>query len=183
MLGEPGRVRRSPSTVLGATADRFESYLQEGNGLLLINEVGFQRASSPTTRQAWFRTGYLRNSTLYTNKATGKPESGNYCAYALVDLQLRTPNSAQPSQGLCLGGSVMTVPSTFNAYDRYYELRVYQRAPFASRPTDVLTFIASHRGHSRHVTEPLAAQGKTYSTSSQSLAGTYTLHLCRAATT
>jgi hypothetical protein len=98
---------------------------------LLINEVGFQRASSATTRQAWFRTGYMRNSTLYTNKGTGQQESGNYCAYALVDYQLRAPNPGRPSQGLYLGGSAMTVPSKFNAYDRYYEIRVYQRAPSA----------------------------------------------------
>ena len=47
----------------------------------------------------------------------------------------------------------MTVPSKFNAYDRYYEVRVYQRGPLASRPTDVLTFIASYRGHSQYVTD------------------------------
>lgn len=167
-----------------STIDRNPSgleFLQEGNGLLLINEVGFQRPSSADTRQAWFRTGYLRNSTLYTNKATGQPESGNYCAYALLDLQVRAPDRARPSQGVYLGGSAMLVPSKFNAYDRYYEVRVYQRAPFASRPTDVLTFIASYRRHSRYVTEPLAAQGKTYWSSSQSLTGTYTLHMARGA--
>ena len=165
-----------------ATLDRNPSgleFLQDGNGLLLINEVGFQRASSASTRQAWFRTGYMRNSTLYTNKRTGEQESGNYCAYALIDLQVRAPNSARPSQGLYVGGSAMTVPSKFNTYDRYYEFRVYQRAPFAARPTDVLTFIASHRGHSSYVTDTLAAQGKTYWENSKSLTGTYTLHLSR----
>ena len=59
-------------------------------------------------------------------------------------------------------------------------LREYgSRAPFASRPTDVLTFVASHRGHSRFVTDPLAAQGKTHWRDSKSLTGTYTLHLSR----
>jgi porin len=167
-----------------STIDRNPSgleFLQKGNGLLLLNEVGFQRASGAGTRQAWFRTGYMRNSTLYTNKATGEQESGNYCAYALLDLQLRAPNPARPSQGLYVGGSAMAVPSKFNAYDRYYEVRVYQRAPFAARPTDVLTFIASYRGHSRYVTDLLAAQGKTYWSGSQSLTGTYTLHMTRGA--
>lgn len=165
-----------------STIDRNPSgleFLQDGNGLLLINEVGYQRASTATTKQAWFRTGYLRNSTRYTNKATGQQESGNYCAYALLDVQVRAPNRAQPSQGLYLGGSAMTVPSKFNAYDRYYEVRAYQRAPLASRPTDVLTFIASYRGHSHVVTDALAAQGKTYWTNSKSVTGTYTLHLSR----
>lgn len=152
-------------------------FLQDGNGLVLINEVGFQRASSASAKQAWFRTGYVGNSTLYTNKETGAKESGNYCAYALIDLQLTSPNPKRPAQGLYMGGSAMTVPSTLNTYDRYYEFRVYERAPFASRPTDVLTFIASHRGHSRFVTDALAAQGKSYWTSSKSLTATYTLHL------
>ena len=87
-----------------STIDRNPSgleFLQEGNGLLLINEVGFQRPSSAGTRQAWFRADYLWNSTLYTNKGTGEQESGNYCAYALIDLQLRAPEPARPSQGLC----------------------------------------------------------------------------------
>jgi porin len=165
-----------------STIDRNPSgleFLQEGNGLLLINEVGYQRASTRTTRQAWFRTGYLRNSTLYTNKRTGEQEGGNYCAYALIDWQVRAPDPGAPSKGLYVGGSAMTVPSKFNAYDRYYEFRVYQRAPFAARPTDVLTFIASHRGHSAYVTEPLAAQGTSYWANSRSLTGTYTLHLSR----
>ena len=63
--------------------------------------------------------------------------------------------------------------------NRYYEVRVYQRAPFAARPTDVLTFIASHRGHSPYVTDALAAQGKTSWENSRSITGTYTLHLSR----
>ena len=165
-----------------STIDRNPSgleFLQDGNGLLLINEVGYQRASTAATRQAWFRTGYLRNSTRYTNKRTGEQESGNYCAYALLDWQLRAPDPGAPSKGLYVGGSAMTVPSKFNAYDRYYEFRIYQRAPFAARPTDVLTFIASHRGHSSYVTDPLAAQGKSYWPNSRSLTGTYTLHLSR----
>lgn len=165
-----------------STVDRNPTglaFLRDGNGLLLINEVGFQRASTATTRQAWFRAGYLNNRTLYTNKATGALESGNYCAYALIDLQVTAPNRTHPAEGLYLGASVMTVPSTFNSYDRSYEVRAYQRAPFASRPTDVLTFIASYRGHSRFVTDALAAQGKTYWPNSKSVTGTYTLHLSR----
>jgi porin len=86
-----------------STIDRNPSgleFLQEGNDLLLINEVGFQRPSSAGTRQAWFRAGYLRDGTLCTNKATGAQESGNGCAYALLDLQLRAPDSTRPSQEL-----------------------------------------------------------------------------------
>jgi porin len=150
-----------------------------GNGLLLINEVGYQRPSTGAARQAWFRAGYMRNSTRYANKETGPQESGNYCAYVLADYQLRMPDPTSPARGLFLGGTAMTAPSRFNAYDRYYEARLYQRGTFASRPTDVLSFIASYRGHSHFFTDSLVAQGKSVWRSSPSFTGTYTVHASR----
>ena len=154
-------------------------FIPEGDGLLLINEVGYQRAASPTAHQAWLRAGYLHNNTLYTNKITGRTESGNYCAYVLADSQLRRSGSQDPGRGLYVGGTVMTAPAQFNAYDRYYEARLYQRAPFESRPDDLLSFVAAYRGHSKYVTSTLAAQGKTVWESSPSLAGSYSFHVSR----
>jgi porin len=151
----------------------------DGNGLLLIGEVGYQRPSSAGAPQAWLRAGYMRNSTPYANRLTGRPESGNYCAYVLMDYQLRMPAPATPGRGLYLGGTAMTVPSEFNAYDRYYEARVYQRGTFPSRSSDVLALVASHRGHSQYFTDGQLAQGRTVWTSSSSLTGTYTLHVAR----
>jgi hypothetical protein len=69
----------------------------------------------------------MRNSTRYTNKSTGHAEPGNYCAYVLLDYQLRMPDRRTPARGLFVGGTAMTVPSEFNPYDRYYEARLYQR--------------------------------------------------------
>ena len=73
----------------------------------------------------------------------------------------------------------MTAPSKFNAYDRYYEARLYQKAPFRSRPDDVLSFVAAYRGHSKYVTSSLVAQGKTVWHSSPSLTGSYSFHVSR----
>jgi porin len=165
-----------------STVDRNPSgfrFLPDGNGLLLVGEVGYQRASSAAARQAWLRAGYMRNSTLYTNRLTGQQESGNYCAYLLVDYQLQMPEAARPGRGLYVGGTAMTVPSEFNAYDRYYEARAYQRGTLASRPDDVVALVASYRGHSNVFTERLLAEGKTISSSSTSLTGTYSAHLAR----
>lgn len=165
-----------------STVDRNPTglkFLVDGNGVLLINEAGYQRASSATTRQTWLRAGYMRNTTRYTHKTSGELASGNYCAYILLDYQLRMPNPAAPAQGLYLGGTAMTVPQAFNPYVRYYEARLYQRGTFASRPIDVLTFIASFRGHSQAFTDSLAAQGKTVWRDSHSLTGTYTVHVGR----
>ncbi len=154
-------------------------FIPKGDGLLLINEVGYQRASSPSARQTWFRAGYLHNSTLYPNKVTGRRESGNYCAYALMDYQLHRSEPQNPGHGLYVGGTAMVAPAKFNAYDRYYEARLYQKAPFRSRPDDVLSFVAAYRGHSKYVTSSLAAQGKTVWNCSPSLTGSYSMHVSR----
>jgi porin len=165
-----------------STVDRNPTgfrFRPDGNGLLLIGEVGYHRPSSAGAPQAWLRAGYMRNSTLYTNRLTEQQESGNNCAYVLMDYQIRRPDPADPGRGLYLGGTAMTVPSEFNAYDRYYEARVYQRGTFASRPTDVFALVASYRGHSRYFTDGLLAQGKSVWRSSSSLTGTYTIHAWR----
>lgn len=167
-------------TIARGTVDRNPTgfrFLVDGNGVLLINEGGYQRPSSATAPLAWFRAGYMRNSTRYLNRDTGVRESGNDCAYVLMDYQLRMPDRSMPSRGLFLGGTAMTVPSVFNPYDRYYEARVYQRGTFSSRPTDVLSTIAGYRNHSRFFTNPLAAQGKTVWRNSPSFTGPYTLHV------
>ena len=165
----------APATVArNRTGFRF---IPKGDKLLLIEEVGYQRASSPDAHEAWFRAGYMRNSTLYTNEITGQKQPGNYCAFALMDYQLRSPDPEHPEHGLYVGGSAMTVPATLNAYARYYEARLYQKAPFRSRPCDVLSFVISHTGYSKFAADHLIAEGKTVWRSSTSLTGSYFLRV------
>ena len=176
-------VQRSLDAAGGqSTVDRNPTgflFRPDGNGLLLINEIGYQRPSTPTTPHVWLRAGFMRNSTRFAYRASGERESGNACAYALVDYQLRMPEPATPARGLFLGGTAMTVPSEFNPYDRYYEVRLYRRGTFASRPTDILSLIASYRNHSPYFTDALVAQGKSVWRNSPSFTGTYTLHASR----
>lgn len=154
-------------------------FIPKGDRLLLINEVGYRRASSPTALQAWFRAGYLYNETLYANKATGQMESGNYCAYVLMDHQISRPNPRKPGHGIYLGGTAMTAPAKFNSYDRYYEIRAYKKAPFESRPDDVVSFVATYTGFCPYVTTSLTAQRETFWRNSHSLTGSYTTHVSR----
>jgi porin len=176
-------VQRSLDAAGGlATQARNQSgfrFMPKGDKLLLINEGGYQRASSATAHQVWFRAGYMHNSTEYTNKITGKKESGNYATYALLDYQLRSPDTQSPGHGLFIGGSFMTAPARFNSYVRYYEARVYQKAPLQSRPDDVASVVASYRDHSKYVTDKLVAQGKTVWENSPSITGSYSLHVTR----
>jgi porin len=99
-------------------------FIPHGDKLVLINEGGYLRAPGADAHEAWFRAGYIYNTTLYRNEATGQSESGNYCAYALMDYQLLQSSREHPNQGLYLGGSFMTVPETMNSYARYYEARL-----------------------------------------------------------
>jgi hypothetical protein len=94
-----------------STVDRNPSgfrFLVDGNGLLVVGEAGYQRPASALAPQAWLRVGYMRNSTRYTNRSTGQEESGNYCAYVLLDYQLRMADPRTPARGLFVGGTAMT---------------------------------------------------------------------------
>jgi porin len=150
-------------------------FIPHGDKLVLINEGGYLRAASADAHEAWFRAGYIYNTTLYRNEATGRSASGNYCAYALMDYQLLRSGREHPAQGLYLGGSFMTVPETMNPYARYYEARLYKEAPFRSRPNDVFSVVASRTGYSSTFTDNLVAQGKTVWRAGTTVTGSYSL--------
>ena len=154
-------------------------FIPHGDRLLSINEFGFRRDASSTVPSLWFRAGYMHNSSKYLNLVNGQKQSGNYTAYVLMDYQLRKTGSQNPGHGLYIGGTAMTAPSQFNPYDRYYEARLYQEAPFRSRPDDVVSIIASHTGYSSDVTAALVAQGQSVWRSSTTITSTYSLHAAR----
>jgi len=148
-----------------------------GDKLLSFGEAGYQRIASETVHDTWLRAGYMRNSTAYTDLATGIKQSGNSSSFALMDYQLRKPDASHPDHGLYLGGTAMTADSHFNPYDRYYEARLYQKAPFRSRPIDMASVVASYTGHSKYFTDALAASGKTVWRDSASVTGSYSLRV------
>ncbi|MGB7548633.1 MAG: carbohydrate porin [Terracidiphilus sp.] len=150
-------------------------FIPHGDKLVLINEVGYLRAASADAHQAWFRAGYIHNTTHYRNEATGQSESGNYCAYALMDYQLLQSGGEHPTQGLYVGGSFMTVPEKLDPYARYYEARLYKEAPFQSRPDDVFSVVASHTGYSKIFTGNLVTAGKTVWRAGTTVTGSYSL--------
>jgi len=166
--GGPATVQRNH------TGLRFDP---KGDKLLAIGEAGYRRSPSATDRETWFRAGYMRNSTLYSDQATGKQEPGNHAAFALMDYQLTKPDPLKPWQGLYIGGSAMAAASKFNPYDRYYEARLYKFAPFSKRQGDVASVLSTYTGHSKFFTDPLVAGGKTVWRNSGSLTGSYNIHI------
>ncbi len=154
-------------------------FIPHGDKLVAINEAGYLRAPSTTMHEVWFRAGSINNTTPMRIEATGQLQPGNYCAYALMDAQVIKSDPARPDQGLYAGGSFMTVPRTMNAYARYYEARLYQKAPFRSRSGDVLSAVASRTGYSNIFTDHLVSQGKTVWRAGTTLTGSYSLRVSR----
>lgn len=148
-----------------------------GDKLLVIGEAGYQRPADSAARMLWARAGYMYNNTPYASLIDAKKESGNHETYALVDYQLRKPSPLQPAHGLYIGGSFMKADSRFNAYDRYYEARLYQMAPFHSRPADQISLVSTFTGHSRYLNDSLVAQGKTVWRDGASVTSSYSLRV------
>jgi porin len=186
-LNAPGRtylkigLQRSLDAAGGpATEARNHTGLRfapKGDKLLAIEEAGYRRPFSGSMRAVWFRAGYMHNSTPYMNFANGKDEPGNHAAYALMDGQITRTSQEHPESGLYAGASAMTAASQFNAYDRYFEARLYKLAPIATRPQDVASVVSTYTGFSKSLTDTLVAKGTSVWRNSASLTTSYNFHL------
>ena len=178
-----GAVQRSidpgggPATIArNATALRF---LVKGDKMVNVYEVGYNHPPVATSHESWVRAGYIHNTTPFPNSRTGIPTPGNFSAYILADHQFLQSNRTGPRQGIYAGASAMGDSTDLNAYTRYYEFRLYDEGPFASRPGDTLSMVATHSDFSRYTVAGLAAQGKTFWRNSSSLTGSYSIRISR----
>lgn len=151
-------------------------FIPHGDKALFIQEAGYLRDAAKDAHQAWLRTGYLYNTTDYKNIVTGKPDSGNHCAYALMDYQVHQTNLERPNQGIYAGASYMAVPESLNGYARYVEIRAYDEAPLRSRPADLISVVASHTQYSPLLVNHLRMQGKSAWRGSTTLTTAYAMH-------
>lgn len=154
-------------------------FLPHGDKLVLVGEGGYKRAATAERMAEWFRAGYIANNTPYASLRTGQPKSGNYCAYMLADRQLWQPEKSVAWRGVSVGASAMVVPADLNVYRLYYEARAYYAAPFRSRQGDFASVVASYTAISQDSLRTLAHEEKTFSRASDSVTGSYTLHLAR----
>jgi len=174
------RAAQPGSTEAGLARDNFGlRFLPKGDRRVLIGEVGWKQRSDAKHMQQWIRLGGITNNTPYTSLHNGGKTDGNYCAYILADRQLWKSDESHPARGIYAGASAMTVPADRNTYRLYYEARLYKNAPFAHRPDDFLSLVSSYTAISQDKIRTLAAAGKSYSRSSDSVTASYTLHLAR----
>lgn len=152
-------------------------FLPHGDKLLLIGEAGIKRPAEPGKLQEWYRAGYITNNTPYTSLRTGLKKSGNYSGYLLADHQIWQPQYTNPGRGVYVGGSAMVVPADLNVYRLYYEARMYAEAPFSRRPADFASIVTSYTAFSQDDLRNLAAAGKSFWRASDSVTGSYTVHV------
>jgi porin len=110
---------------------------------LVIDELGFNQTATSNEFSTYVRLGGLYNWTQYTDFSTGRTNT-NWNVYLLGDQQLTRPDSALPYRGWYGGFSFMESPSDVNVFRTYYEARIYDISPFASRPFDQFNIVATH---------------------------------------
>ena len=154
-------------------------FIPKGDKALLMSEAGYNRPAAPGKPEFWLRGGYLENTTPYPNLKTNTNTTGNYCGFFLADRQFTQHDQDHPDHGFYVGISGMTAPESMNAYSRYYELRMYQNAPFRRRPQDMISLVASYSTYSPYTVRQLLAQGKTAAVRTGTITGSYNLRLLR----
>jgi porin len=135
-----------------------------GTRELYINEIGYKRASSANTPFTWVRLGYMNNnsdfvdySRLLQDQHAKKKGADGY--YLLADFQVTQTAPDNPHtayKGLYLGASYMQADPKSASFTKYFEARAYKIGPFASRPSDMLSFVYSHNRTSKYLQDVLS---------------------------
>lgn len=141
-----------------------------GTGVLFVNEFGYKQDSSPGSRYTWVRFGAMYNNSTFhdftksvadgglVQGAIGPTIDGNAGFYLLGDQQIwqAAPDSAVTAyRGLYAGATVMYARPQTTPITQYYEGRLYAKAPFMSRPKDLVSLVAYYQVNSPYLVDNL----------------------------
>ncbi|TWB86900.1 porin [Bradyrhizobium macuxiense] len=149
-------------------------------GLLFLDETGYKNSAALGSPETWLRAGVGINNSRYTNLAyPSEPEADeNSFYYVAADRQLfQTDIQGSASRGYYGGFSVMHAPPDLNRVSQYYELRLYAKGLFDSRPTDIVSFVAADTVWSNIAVETALAAGKLVHGDAKSVSANYSAHL------
>ncbi|WP_164937285.1 carbohydrate porin [Bradyrhizobium vignae] len=149
-------------------------------GILLLDESGYRNSAAPGLPETWLRAGVGFNNSHYTNLAypTQPRADENSLYYVAADRQLwqsHVPDAA--SRGIYGGFSAMGAPPDLNKVTQYYELRLYAKGLFDSRPSDQISLVATDTVWSKFAVDAAAAKGNLVHRDAKAISGTYTAHL------
>lgn len=149
-------------------------------GVLLLDETGYRKKAAPGLPETWLRAGVGFNNSNYTNLAYPKQPRAdqNNFYYVAADRQfLQTDVQGTASRGIYGGFSVMGAPPDLNKVSQYYEVRLYAKGLFDSRPSDQISIVATDTTWSNISVQTALAAGKLVHSDSKAISGTYTAHL------
>ncbi|WP_271600131.1 carbohydrate porin [Bradyrhizobium sp. CCBAU 45384] len=149
-------------------------------GVLALDETGYQTKAAPGVFDTWLRAGIGYNTSHYTNIPFPKNPRGdeNTFYYVAADRQFSqiAPQGAA-SRGIYGGFSVMGAPPDQNKVTQYYEVRLYAKGLFDSRPTDQISIVATDTVWSNFAVQNALAAKNLAHNDSKAISGTYTAHL------
>ncbi|WP_156918346.1 carbohydrate porin [Bradyrhizobium sp. Cp5.3] len=149
-------------------------------GILLLDESGYKNKAAPGAPETWLRAGLGLNNSSYTNlQYPGQPRNNaNSVYYVAADRQLwQLDMETSPSRGIYGGFSAMYAPPDLNKVSQYYEVRLYAKGLFDSRPHDQMAIVATHTAWSAFAVNAALAGGHLAHRDSTAISGTYTAHV------
>src|SRR4029077_8468455 len=141
-----------------------------GTGELFVDEFGYKQDATPSSLYTWARAGVMYNNSTFHDStksvtdgglvqgAIGPTVEGDAGFYLLADQQLwqSAPDSARTaSRGLYGGATIMYARPQTTPITQYYEGRLYMKAPFASRPKDLVSLVAYYQVNSPYLVDNL----------------------------
>ncbi|UFX44300.1 MULTISPECIES: carbohydrate porin [Bradyrhizobium] len=169
--GPYAHVTENPSGVNWSTANA---------GILFIDEIGYKSKAAPGVPDTWLRAGAGFSNSRYKNVADPDRQrhSGNSFHYIAADRQLwQSDVQGAPSRGIYGGFSLMGAPPDLNRISQYYELRLYAKGPFDSRPSDLMALVATNTVWSKFAVDAAFAKGELVHRDTTAITGTYTAYL------
>ncbi|WP_245317319.1 carbohydrate porin [Bradyrhizobium manausense] len=169
--GQFAQIRENPTGLNWSTTNA---------GVLLLDEAGYKNKAAPGLPETWLRAGAGFNNSSYTDLQDPKQPraDGNSIYYAAADRQLwQSDVLGSPTRGIYAGFSVMYAPPDSNRVSKYFELRLYAKGLFDSRPSDQIAIVATNTAWSNVAVEAAVAKGHLVHRDSTALSATYTAHL------
>lgn len=144
-------------------------------GVLYMGELGYQRNAAEGVAQQWIRGGGAYNTSRYSSfEKPGTRVDHNAFYYLLADRQVwQVAPSSSPARGFYVGASAMYAPPYANAVSQYYELRLYGKGLFDSRPYDMVSLVMTDTVWGSDAVNLTASKGSLVHRDSKAVTLTY----------
>ncbi|WP_456639158.1 carbohydrate porin [Bradyrhizobium sp. USDA 10063] len=169
--GQYAQITENPTGLNWSTANA---------GILFLDETGYKNKAAPDLPETWLRVGAGFNNSSYKNlQYPEQPRANaNSVYYVAADRQLwQSDVQGSAYRGIYGGFSIMYAPPDLNRVTQYYELRLYAKGLFDSRPTDQIAVVATNAVWSNFLVDAALAKGNLVHRDSTAISGTYTAHL------